>query len=222
MTHTSSSPALKENEFVLLDELLSQIDEKSIAMDASQADGYLTALCLLPQEISPSEWMPLIFCAPGATRSSLEEQKQTLLEELLYRRYKEINYRLAHLQPIDPIVYDPEDDNGNPLHGEEELVALKPFASGFLTAAQTWPGLLDSEEPAVASSLIGIWRHLPDDEIGDFAPVRDELLSDSPLENLDDAIEDMALCIKQVAAVTRGFANKKTLSNPKKHTRRHR
>ena len=35
MTHTISNPALKENEFVLLDELLSQIDEKSLAMDAS-------------------------------------------------------------------------------------------------------------------------------------------------------------------------------------------
>lgn len=212
MTRPAFSAPLKEEEFTELDELLAQIDEKSMAMDASQADGFLTALCLLPKEVRPSEWMPMIFCAPSAQFSELPTQQQSRLEELIYRRYREINSRLAHFKPLDPIVFDPEDENGNLLQGEEELVALKPFASGFLTAAQTWSGLLDSENSNVTSALVGIWRHLPDDEIGDFASVRDELLSESPLENLDDAIEDIATCVKQIASVTRGFVEKKTPS----------
>ena len=139
----------------------------------------------------------------------MKEPLQTRLEELLYRRYREINHRLAQRQPIDPIVFDPEDDNGEPLTGEDEIVALQPFASGFLTAAQKWSGLLDSDNPEVTSALVGVWRHLPEEEIGDFASVRDELLSESPLENLDDAIEDIAICIKQIASVTRGFSDDK-------------
>ena len=55
MTRPAFSAPLKEEEFTELDELLAQIDEKSMAMDASQADGFLTALCLLPKEVSPSE-----------------------------------------------------------------------------------------------------------------------------------------------------------------------
>ena len=67
MTRPAFSAPMKEEEFTELDELLAQIDEKSMAMDASQADGFLTALCLLPKEVSPSEWMPMIFCARIST-----------------------------------------------------------------------------------------------------------------------------------------------------------
>lgn len=209
MTRPPFSAPLATEEFSELDELLAQIDEKCMPMDASQADGFLTALCLLPKEISPTEWMPMIFCAPSSQPRPLPEAQQNRLEELLYRRYREINSRLAHLKPLDPIVFDPEDENGVPLQGEDEIIALAPFASGFLTAAQTWPGLLDSENPEISSALVGIWRHLPSEEIGEFSSVRDELLSESPLENLDDAIDDVAACVKQIASITRGFKEKK-------------
>lgn len=55
MTRPAFSSPLKEEEFVELDELLAQLDEESMPMDASQADGFLTALCLLPKEVSPAE-----------------------------------------------------------------------------------------------------------------------------------------------------------------------
>lgn len=217
MTQFFSAP-LKDDEFIELDELLAQFDEGSMAMDASQADGFLTALCLLPKEVSPKDWMPIVFSAPQAKPSKLPETQQTRLEELLYRRYREINRRLSQLKPLDPIVFEPEDEQGKSLEGEAEIVALQPFASGFLTAAQCWSGLLDSEDPTVTSALVGIWRHLPDGEIGDFEQMRDELLSDSPLENLDDAIEDIALCVRQIASVTRGF-KEKNKTEPKSRKR---
>ena len=69
--------------------------------------------------------------------------------------------------------------------------------------------MLDSDNPEVTSALVGVWRPLPAEELGVFASVRHELLSESPLENLDDAIEDIAICIKQIASVTRGFSDDK-------------
>ena len=217
MTQPFISP-LKADEFVELDELLAQFDDDSLPMDASEADGFLTALCLLPNEVSPMDWMPIVFNAPNTKPSKLPQPQQTRLQELLYRRYREINHRLSQLKPLDPVVFDPEDEQGEPLEGESEIVALQPFASGFLTAAQHWSGLLDSDDPTVTSALIGIWRHLPENEIGDFAQVRDELLSESPLENLDDAIEDITLCVRQIASVTRGFKEKRQIVS--KHRKR--
>lgn len=199
---------LNESEFIEFDELLCMLDEGNLAMNASQADGFMTAVLLLPKEVSPREWMPLIFASPETQAYYLDETHQDRLEELTYRRYREINRTLVSCKPIDPIVFDPEDDFGNPLVGEEEIVALQPFASGFLTAAQTWPGLLDNDDPTVSSALIGIWRHLPDDEIGDFLETRQTLLSESPLENLDDAIADVATSVAEIAAITRGFKPK--------------
>ena len=109
-----------------------------LVIDASQADGFLTALCLLPQEVSPTEWMPKIFCAPEATPSRLPDTQQNRLEELIYRRYKEINNRLAHFKPLDPIVFDPEDEFGESLSGEEEIVVFhgKPHIYPKITRLQ--------------------------------------------------------------------------------------
>ena len=83
MPHPSLSKPLSSDECIEMDELLAQLDESSYAMDASQADGFLTALCLLPQEVSPTEWMPKIFCAPEATPSRLPDTQQNRLEELI-------------------------------------------------------------------------------------------------------------------------------------------
>lgn len=215
MSHDRFDTPLNENEFVEFDELLCMLDEDNLSMNASQADGFMTAVLLLPEEVSPREWMPLIFASPDADARLLDQAQQDRLEELTYRRYREINRTLATCKPIDPIVFDPEDENGNPLEGEEEIIALQPFASGFLTAAQTWSGLLDNEDPTVSSALVGIWRHLPDDEIGDFLETRQTLLSESPLENLDDAITDIATSVAEIATITRGFKPKKTDNRPR-------
>ena len=56
--------------------------------------------------------------------------------------------------------------------GKAAIEALEPFALGFLEAAQTWPGILDTNSRAVARSLHGVLRHLPEEALGDFAQVK--------------------------------------------------
>ena len=65
MTQPFTSP-LKADEFVELDELLAQFDDDSLPMDASEADGFLTALCLLPNEVSPMDWICLLYTSDAA------------------------------------------------------------------------------------------------------------------------------------------------------------
>ncbi len=215
MTQDIYNTGLKEFEFEELDELLAQLPEENMAMDAAEADGFLTALQLLPDEVSPSEWMPMIFSATD-TQGLLELKLQDRLEELVYRRYREIGRQLANCIAIDPIVFDPEDEDGNLLEGEDGIVALESFASGFLTAAQAWPGLIDAEDETVASALVGVWRHLPEELMGDFEEIRLELLSESPLEDLDDAINDLSISVAEVASITRGFKPRKEKKTAKK------
>lgn len=199
---------LTNAELTELDELLAQLDEKNIAMDASEADGFMTAVLLLPNEVLPKDWMPCIFSADPLHAHLLSPKKQNRLEELLYRRYLDIDHTLSQGDALDPIVFDPEDDEGNLLQGEESIVALQPFALGFLAAAQTWNGLIDTDNEKIASALVGIWRHLPEEALGDFREIQQTLLSESPLEDLDDAIKDLALSVAEIASVTRGFKSK--------------
>lgn len=214
MTNNLYDRPLQGDEFVELDELLAHLDENNLAMDAAEADGFLTALHLLPEEVAPSIWMPMIFSASSEHKTLLPQKDQDKLEMLIYRRYREIGHLLSQCKPIDPIVFDPEDELGNILSGEDSIIALEPFASGFLTVAQAWPGLLDTDNEALASALVGIWRHLPQELMGDFEEIRLELLSESPLEDLDDAIADLATSITEVAAITRGFLPKQRRPQP--------
>ena len=202
------SQPLTDDEFVELDELLCSLDESLGAMDAAEMDGFLTGILLLPQEVSPSEWMPMIFSVTDIPGEFADAQAQDRLEELVYRRYKQIDHQLATLQDIDPITFDVEDEEGNLLDGEEEIIALEPFALGFLHAAQTWLGLLDTEESDLMSAMLAIFRHLPPEARGDMEEMYEELQREAPLEHLDDAIADIAQSVKEIAAVTRGFQEK--------------
>lgn len=58
MTQKIFDQPLFDDEFVELDELLAQLNEENMAMDAAEADGFLTALHLLPQEVSPPSGCP--------------------------------------------------------------------------------------------------------------------------------------------------------------------
>ena len=203
------SVPLKDEEFVELGELLAAMPAPFEPMEADHMDGFLTAIALLPQRITPSEWMPFILDADGRTEAALaDEADEARLEELIYRRYRSIESTLRHVRPIDPITYDIEDERGRPVGGWEGIRALAPFASGFLEAMNRWPGLADSDDELVNSALLGILRHLPEDEIGDLEDIRNDLELESPLENLKEAQEDLAMSCAEIASVTRGFLPK--------------
>ena len=197
---------LSDKEFFEIGELLASIPEEFEPMEADHMDGYLCAIQCMPQEIHPSEWMPFVFDREGREDACLPDPKQQeYLEDLVFRRFRSIGKTLSRGQFIDPIIYDAEDDDGRPLKGYDAIVALSPFAQGFLEANEKWSMLKKVEDEMVQSALIGIYRHLPDDLIGDLAQVKSDLELESPLENLDQAINDVALSVSEIASVTRKF-----------------
>ena len=118
---------LNDDEFVELGELLAEMPDPFSPMEADRMDGYLTAIALLPERIPPSKWMPFIFDeTDGNNATLLDEKKEERLEELIYRRYRSIEASLKHLKPIDPIIYDLEDERGRTIGGWEAIRSLRP------------------------------------------------------------------------------------------------
>ncbi len=215
---TSFDTPLSAEEFEELGELLASLPEDASPMEADYMDGFLTALSCLPESVAVRDWMPLVFDRDGSEEAVLEDpQEQRRLEDLVYRRHRMIEQTLRARRPIDPIVYELEDERGRPLRGWEAIGALAPFAEGFWDAMNRWSGLNESEDELVSSALLGILRHLPEELIGDLAEVRDDLDLESPLENLNQAIEDLAVSVAEIASVTRGFTEEET---PERRPRR--
>lgn len=111
-------------------------------------------------------------------------------------------------RPIDPIIYEIEDNRGRPVRGADSVAAVIPFALGFSEVINRWEGLKDSTDDRINGALLGILRHLPDDVAGDLAEIKADLDLESPIENLDQALEDIAESVAEIAAVTRGFEKK--------------
>ncbi|MCG5031180.1 YecA family protein [Mesosutterella sp. OilRF-GAM-744-9] len=184
---------LSDAEFAELEELLASVPEEHHPLEADAADGYLTALLLHPQEVSPEDWMPYILDSEGREPALAAVPR---LEELLYRRYREIDSQLRGKSPIDPVIL--EDDGPS---GDE----LEPFALGFLTAVRLFPGLEETGSQAVNGALLGIFRHLPPEARGDLSGPIAEICRDFPLKDERDALDDLAACVAEIAEVTRGF-----------------
>lgn len=216
---TSFDLPLSDDEFVEIGELLASIPEPFEPMEPDHMDGFLTALLLLPDEPSPMAWMPFVFDSEGRSGAVLPKATdQDRLEELVYRRYRSIDRTICQRKPIDPILYEIEDDRGHPVRGWEGIAAVEPFAMGFWEAADRWPGLLQHEDPLVSSALLGILRHLPDELAGDLLDVKRDLELESPLENLDQAVEDIAVSVAEIASVTRGISLDEPDRKPKNKT----
>ncbi len=208
---------LNDDEFIELGELLASIPEPFEPMEADYLDGFLTALLCLPEEPSPSEWMPYLFDSQARENARLEnDDEQDRLEELVYRRYRSIDTLLAQCKAIDPIIYEIEDDRGHPVKGYDSVAAVIPFALGFYEVINRWDGLKETGNELIDSALLGILRHLPEDIAGDLAEIKADLDLESPIENLNQALEDIAVSVAEIVSVTRGFVSREDKPAQKK------
>ena len=196
MSKKMPTSGLSDDEFIELEELLAALPEERQPMEADEADGFLTGLLLSPAEVSPSVWMPYILDSEG---SEPKGDPDTIyrLEDLLYRRYQEIDQQLAGRTPIDPLIFVEDDEP----EGDE----LAPFALGVLAAVRLFPGLENTGSKSVDGALLGIFRHLPKSAQGDLAETIAALDNEEPLGDAKEALEDLAACVAEIAEVTRGF-----------------
>lgn len=201
-----ASGPLTLDEIDRLGELLAKIPEPFIPMEADMLDGYLTALALMKHPPEQTEWMPLIFDLEGRERARLQEPEHSELRKLILRRGGQLETSILSEKPIDPIIYEAEDDEGNPVEGLESINALSSFSNGFSVACSLWPELLKDQSKAVQAALVGILRYETKDE-EDTDEETHSILNDIDESvtflNLDEAVADLEACVQEIAEVTR-------------------
>ena len=141
--------------------------------------------------------------ASGNRRAKLgDPADQAELRRLVLARGAEIESRILHEKPVDPIIYDEDVDEDDPAG---EMAALAPFADGFAFACSLWPELMKSQDKAVQAALVGILRHeSSDDEEDDEQESSEEnAASEVRFASLDEALEDVEACVQEIAEVTR-------------------
>lgn len=186
-----------------LGELIAAVPDPFVPMEADQLDGFLTALCLLKVPPAIDDWFVYVLDASGNRRAKLgDPADQAELRRLVLARGAEIESRILHEKPVDPIIYDEDVDEDDPAG---EMAALAPFADGFAFACSLWPELMKSQDKAVQAALVGILRHeSSDDEEDDEQESSEEnAASEVRFANLDEALEDVEACVQEIAEVTR-------------------
>ena len=212
MTSNALTAPLSDHDVSELDELLQALPEGLDPLDVEMLDGFLAAILLQPEPVLPSAWLPFVFDAQGRAIAPYADDAATQRAiALIMRRHNELAAYIAAREPFDPIIFELEDDSGEPLAGKAAIAALEPWAEGFMNALAAFPALLDRLQADDASTvaLSGILRHLPADpddasaESREFARDKAAYDRDMPLADLDQAIAELVAAVMDVADITR-------------------
>jgi uncharacterized protein len=130
--------------------------------------------------------------------------KHERLLTLITRHHAVLERQLREDGWFDPLVMQPEDDEGRPLQGRAAIgPALAPWVVGFEHALNHFSGLESLTDADLPDLLACLRRHLPaqeDDEVA-FTQALDQ---EHPLRGLDEAIEDLVGNVVAMADLARG------------------
>ena len=213
---TTSSP-LTDAEIGELDDLLAAIPEPLQALDVVMLDGYLCGVLAQPTLIDPAEWLPPAFDwnwgdpeQPGAGHALTAETpgwhaaKHERLLALVLRHHAVLERQLREDAWFDPLVMQPESDEGEPLEGAAAVApALAAWTVGFEHALNQFAALESLNASELPDLLACVRRHLPEQEGDEQAYIR-ALESEHPLRNLDEAIEDLVGNVVAICDLARG------------------
>ncbi|HRI18332.1 MAG TPA: UPF0149 family protein [Burkholderiaceae bacterium] len=208
---------LSDAEFRELDELLAAAPAPLAPMDVVMLDGFLCGLIVQPERIAPERWLPWALDAQGrAFAADPAWSDYPRARTLMLRRHAALMRAIEGEQGwFDPFILEPEeahpDADQTPAQDEEDAALaalgpisrpLAPWVAGFHFACSTFDGLFEQDEPAIATTLARLWRHLPieDDAERELVALMDR---EAPLASLDEAIGDLAGAVVELADLTR-------------------
>ncbi len=208
---TDPSLPLNEAEIAELDDLLASVPETHDPLDVAMLDGFLAAVLLHPAPIASTAWLPLVFDVQGREVTLPTADARQRATGLIMRRHDELAACIAARESFDPIVFELVDEDENVLAGKDGIPALAPWATGFANALAAFSALQEAadEDDDLAGSLTGILRHLPVDpeasaeEQEEHARELAEIAEESPLADLDEAIDELVTCVIDIAQATR-------------------
>jgi len=211
---TRSAHDLSDAEFAELDELLAATPEPLEPLDAVMLDGYLCAVLVQPVLIEPAAWLPHVFDFDAmALPDNVDAAWQQRTTALILRRHAALNQALLEDGWFDPLVleFDEGHQAAEPLlpEGASDPMAglsavsrpVMPWVAGFQHGTQCFPDLTEMSDDAVMSALARLFRHLPA-ETEEEREVVATLDREHPLETLDEAMEELVVCVADLCDLT--------------------
>jgi uncharacterized protein len=127
-----------------LDELENFLDSDATseeAMDISMLDGFLTALAIGPNNLMPSQWMPVVWGEDMKWASQAQAERMT---ELVFRHANDILFYLRdEPDTFEPLLYEHQ-------HEGKTVAIIDEWCTGFVRGMaldeEGWRPLMDSEE----------------------------------------------------------------------------
>jgi uncharacterized protein len=223
---------LTDAEFAELDDLLAATPEPLEPLDAVMLDGYLCGVLVQPVLLGPEQWLPPIFDVDGRPLPPDHDPAwHARAVELITRRCQALNRSLVEDGWFDPLVLeeaDPAQDTAAaaaaaadtasdgppdaarpvaaPAADEQGLSpisqALLPWVAGFQCATEWFPELMASTDDGVSLALARLFRHLPA-ETEEERELLATLDREQPLATLDEAVEELVMCVADLADLTR-------------------
>ena len=207
---------LTDPEIGELDDLLAAVPAPLEPLDVVMLDGYLCGVLAQPEVVPAERWLPP---ALDWNRGDPEEPeageplgpdtpgwhaaKHERLVALATRHHAVLERQLREDGWFDPLVMEPQDEEGRPLQGTAAIgPALAPWVAGFEHALNCFPALESLSDPDLPDLLACVRRHLPAQE-GDEAAYTQALDAEHPLRGLDEAIEDLIANVVAVADLAR-------------------
>jgi uncharacterized protein len=190
---------LSDAEVEELDRLL---DEWGVAFDVSAVDGFLCAVIVQPEPVSPPQWLSVLReSAPGEASAVPFER----IEALATRRHDALRAAIVEDGFFDPWVFG-FDEQHPPAVSEYEPAArlpvvsqaLMPWVAGFQVGVEHFPALAQIEGSEVPAVLARLYRHLPAADALEQEVVA-TLDRENPLAGLDEAIDDLVGAVVELA-----------------------
>jgi uncharacterized protein len=213
-TPRAVSNDLTDAEFAELDELLAQTPEPLEPVDAVMLDGYLCGVLVQPVLLQPEAWLAHVFDFDGRPLPEPADDAGRAWRQrttaLILRRHAALNRAMVEDGWFDPLVLEfdeehpveplPEGDPAADLNPISQ--ALMPWVAGFQHATLSFPDLAELPDDAVMAALARLYRHLPaqTDEEREVVATLDR---ESPLETLDDAMEELVVTVADLYDLTR-------------------
>jgi uncharacterized protein len=132
---------LTDEELDELDDFLMSEATGEDAMDISMLDGFLTALSIGPNNLPPSQWLPVVWGSSMAWQSQAQANRMTTL--VLRHANDILLYLRGEPESFDPLLYQREKD-GRTISIIDEWCT--GFVRGMALDEEGWRPLMEAEE----------------------------------------------------------------------------
>lgn len=185
---------LTDADIARLQDLLDQVPAPLEPLDTMALDGFLCGVILQPQAVPAERWQRHVTDIEG--RALPPRLAGGELRELVRRRHAELAAAIDSRQWFDPWVYALEED-------ASPSETVLPWVAGFAAAMDLFPGVMDSEDPALVEPLALLYRHFDPEDLEDADALLAVIETLEPPADLAEAVEDLVRSLMLIADVTR-------------------